>query len=413
MLTMKSFKELLLILSGFLSYSFSKVICYVPRKKDKWAFGALGGLRDNPKYLFYDVIAHHPEINCAWIASNKEDFYFLESKGMPVYYRHSFKGFWYALTAGVYVVDHSTANVSRYLEAGAFYVNLWHGSSVKRVRWQNIEKLLLKYHLKNEDEMRKSFLVKVRTFLVLFRTPNLCLAPSSIQKKEFFAPMMDIPEDNCVVGVYPRSRLMIEGKEAAMTFISKYESEETKSFVLQLQKYRKTFIYMPTWRNDKRDFIEQAGFDWQKLNDVLKQSNSLFILKFHPFTKVNIENLSKYSNICLYPKNSDVYTILPFIDCLITDYSSIYTDFLMMNKEIILYTFDYNEYINGSYELAEFDKYFVGKRANDFTELLDVIMSGEDCHVPQEHYDRLMDFYWDNNRSNIDIAEEIKKRIGL
>lgn len=401
------------LLHSIICYLISSVLKILPRKKNLWVFGATGGFRDNPKYLFYDVIEKHPEIQPVWITHNRQDLKLLRAQGLPIYYWSSLKGLFYSLTARVYIVDHSTPSINRYLRGGAFYVNLWHGSSVKRVRWQNPDYYVKEYHLKDASEMRTSFIFKMLTYVTLFDKINLLLAPSTIQLKEFFAPMMDVSEENCVVGIYPRSRIMIKGKEAAMDFIEKYEPEETTVFVDKLQGYKNTYIYMPTWRNNGRDFIEQADIDWQKLNDVMRNTGSLFVLKLHPFTKLNIEGLSKYSNICLYPKNSDVYTILPFIDCLITDYSSIYTDFLMMNKEIILFTFDYDEYVEGSYELSEFDKYFVGKRANDFNELLDTILTGEDCHVPQEHYDRLMEFYWDNNRHDIDIAEEIKKRIGL
>ena len=157
----------------------------------------------------------------------------------------------------------------------------------------------------------------------------------------------------------------------------------------------------------------QAGIDWQYLNDIMRESNSLFVVKLHPSTKINIDNLNCYSNLCIYPSVSDIYTVLPFIDCLITDYSSIYTDFLIMNKEIILYVFDYDEYVKTSYNLSEYDKYFIGKRAYNFDQLLQIMKSGEDCHVPKEQYEFLMNFFWDNNRYNIDIAEETKKRIGL
>lgn len=396
-----------------LIYYLRNVIKFLPRNKYVWVFGATGGFRDNPKFLFYDICEHHPEINAKWISHNKKDLIFLRSKGMSVYYWTSLKGLWYAFRAGVYIVDHSTPSINRILDGGAYYVNLWHGCGIKRVRWQNPDYWVKTFNLKDASEMRTSLWFKITTFVTLGHRPDFLLAPSSIQLKEFFAPMMDIPEQNCVVGVYPRSRLMIEGKESAMRFIEKYEPNETMDFVTRLSKYSKSYIYMPTWRNDGRDFIEQAGIDWQQLNKVMTERNELFILKLHPFTKLNLESLSQYSNICIYPPNSDVYTVLPFIDCLITDYSSIYTDFLMMNKEIILFVFDYKEYVESSYELLEYDKYYVGKRAFDFNQLIGVMKSGEDCHVPKDQYDFLMNFYWDNNSHNIDIIEEIKNRIGI
>ena len=128
---------------------------------------------------------------------------------------------------------------------------------------------------------------------------------------------------------------------------------------------------------------------------------------------MDLSFLSSYSNIYNYPSTTDIYTVLPFIDCLITDYSSIYTDFLTMNKEIILFVYDYEDYMKGSFKLSEYDKYFAGKRAYDFNQLLHLIDSGEDCHVPQDKYHELMEFFWDNNRHQIDIVEEVKKRIGL
>lgn len=408
-----SLKDIPGILLNTMCYCLSAVLKFFPRKKIMWAFGATGGFRDNPKYLYYEVIEKHPEIEPVWITQNRSDYKFLKNKGLPVNYWLSPIGLYHALKAAVYIVDHSTPCINRFLEGGAFYVNLWHGSSVKRVRWQNPEFYVKEYHLKDASEMRTSFFFRMRTYVNLFHKIDLLLAPSSIQLKEFFAPMMNVSEENCIVGIYPRSRLMIKGKEAAMDFITKYEPKKTKTFVEKLQQYKKTYIYMPTWRNDGRDFIEQAGIDWQRLNDIMGERNELFILKLHPFTELDLDSVAKYSNIMLYPKDSDVYTVLPFIDCLITDYSSIYTDFLMMNKEIILFVFDYEDYVKKSYELFEYDKYFVGKKTYTFNQLLQTITNEEDCHVPMEDYNRLMEFFWDNNRHNIDIVEEIKNRIGI
>lgn len=405
--------DILVILENLVAYLLSKVLCFFPRKSNLWAFGASGGFRDNPKYLFYEVIEKHPEITPVWIANSKKDCNFLKSQGMNTYFWRSLKGLFYSIRAKVYIVDHTTADINRFLCGGAYYVNLWHGSSVKRVRWQNTDFFVKTFNLKDESEMRTSFWFKMRNYIALFSRPDFCIAPSTIQLKEFFAPMMDISEENCMVAVFPRSRLMIEGKDMALDFIKNYEPSETMEFIGKLQSYNKTYIYMPTWRDDGCDFIEQAGIDWHRLDDVMKATNSLFILKLHPFTRLNLDNLLQYSNISLYPNNSDVYAVLPFIDCLITDYSSIYTDFLMMNKEIILFVFDYQNYVGKSNWIEDYDKFYLGKRAYDFNQLILTIESGEDCHIPQEQYDLLMNFFWDNNRQNIDIADEIKKRIGL
>lgn len=402
-----------MFLLGFLSYLMDKILQFMPRNRKKWVYGAGAGFRDNPKYLFLQATNKHPEIRSIWIGRVKSDVRNLRSRGFNSYYYRSPMGLYHTLTAGVAICDHQLGNINSFLLGGAYYVNLWHGASVKRVRWQNTDAFVKEYHLKDKVEMRTSFVFRMMLYQVLFKRPDFCLTPSAIQSKEFFAPMMDMPLKNCVVGVFPRSKLLIEGKESALDFIKKNENQETLRFVEGLKKFNKVYVYMPTWRRTKSDFIAAAGIDWEKLNESLNKKNELLILKLHPRTNLNMDVISKYSNLMIYENNSDVYAVLPFIDCLITDYSSIYTDFLMMNKEIILFIFDYNDYVQNSNDLGEYDKYYIGRRAYDFSQLLHIIESGEDCHVPQEKYNELMDFFWDNNRHQIDIVEEVKKRISL
>jgi len=405
---MSNYKDITVLLVGIV---IEPLVRLIPRNKRKWAFGAMLSFRDNPKYLFYWTNEKHPEIRSICISHNKQDVDLLRSQGFEAYYKWSLKGIYHALTAKVYICDHQLGDINFYFSGGVFYVNLWHGSSMKRVRWQAPEYFMQKHHLRDANEIRTSLRVRILEYPILFRSPDLCLAPSTVQAKEFFAPMMNIPLEKCIVGVYPRSRLLLEGKESALDFIRKYESSETANFVKELERYDKTHIYMPTWRNDNSDFIAQSGLDWERLNHVMKERNELFILKLHPLTKLDAPSIGKYSNIKLYPAKSDIYAVLPFIDTLITDYSSIYTDFLTMDKEVILFVFDYDSYVKKSYDLSEYDKYFVGVKAYNFESLLTLLEKGHDCHIPQAERKRLLDFFWDSHEKNIDLIEEIKKRL--
>ena len=84
-----------------------------------------------------------------------------------------------------------------------------------------------------------------------------------------------------------------------------------------------------------------------------------------------------------------------------------------MNKEIILFVFDYDTFVKNSHDLNKFDEYYLGQRAYNFNELLELIKTGKDCHIPKGQYQRLMRFFWDCNEHQIDIADKIKKRIGI
>lgn len=102
---------------------------------------------------------------------------------------------------------------------------------------------------------------------------------------------------------------------------------------------------MPTWRDSGNNFILDSGIDFEKLNIKLLETNSFFILKLHPNTKLNI-NLEEYSNIFYFPKNIELYNFFNYVDVLITDYSSVFFDFLLTRKKIIYFPFDIDDYIN-------------------------------------------------------------------
>ena len=396
---------------GFIACLFRVLFAWIPRNKKKWVFSAHTSFRDNPKYLFLSANESHKEIRAIWISHNHPDVYSLKAKGFEAYFWLSFQGIYHTLTAKVFISDHQIRDVNMYLSGGVFYVNLWHGVGIKKVRWQAPEFYVWEFSLKNEREMRTSFIFRMLNYSELFIRPDLLLSPSEQQMRLFYAQMLDVNYDRCLMGIPPRSRLLIEGKERARQFIKKYEPEDTLHLIEKLKKYKKVYIYMPTWRSHKNNFVEEAEIDWDKLSIALKKNNAILLLRLHMFTKMDLSCINKYDNIIEYPRKSDIYTVLPFTDCLITDYSSIYTDFLTMNKETILFIYDYDRFIGESHTLEDYEKYYLGTKAYNFNQLVELIASNQDCHIPKDKYDYLMQFFWDNNSHDIDIVEEIKKRL--
>jgi CDP-glycerol glycerophosphotransferase (TagB/SpsB family) len=70
----------------------------------------------------------------------------------------------------------------------------------------------------------------------------------------------------------------------------------------------------------------------------------------------------------------DPYTFLKEIDLLITDYSSIYSDYLMLNRPSVLFPFDFEEYSQDTRECYfEYDEYMPETKAYNMQELMDSI----------------------------------------
>lgn len=392
------------------AYAVSKISAFAKRDDKKWVFGCHTGYGDNPKFLLYHIQKTHQELRPIWITHSRGEISRIRALGIECYYWLSVKGFYNAATAGVFVCTQSVRDVNRFVSEGAVYLNLNHGVGLKKGFWLNKQRFE-KLYGKSVDELEKSFVFKVINYIWLYRRPDLSLVTSDFQAREIFAPQFKIPLTNCIFGNYPRNEILKEDKNDILRIVQRYEPFSTLSFIEKCKGYDKVFIYMPTFRNDGCDFISASGMDFQVLNDVLKQINALLVLKFHPRTQLNVGDISSMSNITFFNKESDVYYFLPFTDCLITDYSSIYCDYLILNKEIILFPFDKEEYIKKSMDLADYDYYYRGPKAETFTELWRLIKDKVDCHLQKNDYDFVMKVFWDSIDSNIDIVNEVNKRL--
>lgn len=380
------------------------------REKYKWVFGSHTGFADNSKFLIIEAKEYHPEIRAIWISKKIKDISKIRKLGFESYYWLSIKGLYHSLTAGVYVCTQNTIEINRFASKGAVYVNLNHGVGVKECYWLRPKFIKEEWGL-TKEEAEKSFMFKILGFPWYFRVPDICLVPSVLQAKTFFAPMFNIPIEHCLYGNYPRNKMLGMQKNQIKVLSQKYESKETIELINKIESFNKTYIYMPTWRNDENDFITSTKIDFERLNNSLTKSNELFIIKLHPFTKINLSLINNYSNILFFNPKIDVYYILPFTDCLITDYSSIYSDYALMNKEVILYIFDFENYIKKCRGLKDYNKYYLGPRAHNFNELISFIENKTDCHIPKAEHDFIMKTYWDNAFNGIDIIEEIKKKL--
>ena len=176
-------------------------------------------------------------------------------------------------------------------------------------------------------------------------------------------------------------------------------NSKVSELIIEAKSYTKSYIYMPTWRDTAIDFFETGNFNLDLLNDKLKTKNEVFFVKLHSYTSPKIiDRFFGFSNIKVIHSNiTDIYPFLLHSDCLITDYSSIYFDYLLLEKPIILFPFDIADYESKSRELAfDYDEMMIGDRVNSFAELLLAIEAKSyEKYVPAliEHRDSI----WSDN----------------
>lgn len=132
---------------------------------------------------------------------------------------------------------------------------------------------------------------------------------------------------------YPRQDLTLNMTESA--------ADELRD-ALGLDPTKKTVLYAPTWRGNKGS----ARFDGEQLQrdiQALATLDANVIFQAHHIMLRHIKNVD-YGNIIVPPANSTANEILAVVDLLVSDYSSIFFDFLATGNPIVHYLYDYDEY---------------------------------------------------------------------
>ncbi|MEW9093568.1 MAG: CDP-glycerol glycerophosphotransferase family protein [Clostridiaceae bacterium] len=252
-------------------------------------------------------------------------------------------------------------------------IQLWHGVPLKGLSYMS------KYKLQNPElsHMQWSKLDKIMSYSQTYSTlMNACYGVSG---------------DKYTVTGMPRN-----------DFLFKSNGKANLSQILNIDlNDKKAIFYIPTFRttiygeaNGERDsyIFNNNNFHMNKLSSFLNENNCIMILKIHP-TQENelVENIKNLQLNNMYLLNDsdliehgyDLYEILNSADLLITDYSSIYFDYLLLNRTIIFVPTDLENYKeNRGFLLEPYDFWTPGPKCLNEKELENEIYNS----LNNEHY---------------------------
>lgn len=357
-----------LYLLGDIIYFISK---FIPRHKNIWIFGSWLGdkFADNSKYLFLYITKNHPEIRAIWFTNSKSVFNYLKRQKYEVIKMHSFKAFMLVLMSSCVISSTGLADVlsgmSRFVRVRA--IELWHGTPLKKLEGptNHSYKSILSKFINNLYE----FWYKIFPFT---KQCDMVIATSDLSK-ESMALALNVDRKKVLVTGYPRNDIFFNNSGANFN-----------KFKLNLREkidFKYIFIYLPTFRsqeNKQEDYLfTKYGFSPIVFQHLLEDLNAIFIFKCHYYHKrlnLSLNNNGEISQRIYNLSDEDfpdIYPILKETNILITDYSSVYFDYLLLNRPIIFTPFDLKEFVSTEREFFyNYNDVTPGPKAKNWNEVL-------------------------------------------
>ena len=197
-----------------------------------------------------------------------------------------------------------------------------------------------------------------------------------------------------------------------------------------MRSAKKYIFWLPTFRNTNKHGLERhdhtkpkgetglpvvESFDEMKrLDELLSDRDAVMIVKLHPFQDRNlICDMSEYSNIQLI-ENEDllktdiqINQLLGYADALISDYSSVAVDYLVMDRPIGFTLDDVESYgKERGFFWPDVKPHLPGKELydfDDFYQFIEDVLDGEDPGAEKRHSicDEMQKYKDDQNSARV------------
>ncbi len=349
----------------------------VPRKKNR--FVVIGResryFLDNSKHFFIYLACHCPvAVETVFLTREQATFSLLCRAKLPAVLFPGWQALAALLTAEYIVVDNADwIDQGKYqLTAGAKIIQLWHGAPLKEIelplarkRWQKLPPPL-RFFLKIQTRVTGrygccEYLVSTSRF---FEKNTFKSAFHARYIVNTGYPRNDAILD-CASGMAADDPVWLNTDQQIIKQLRRIQSRE---------KNIQTILYAPTFRKGLPSPFCRDIFDLARLDAFAGRNTLVFVIKLHPLQKVSTQ---KYTNILFYTPLADIYPALPLFDLLVTDYSSIYFDYLLLDRPIIFFPYDLQTYITEDRELLfEYEKMAPGPICQSQDELETALIKG-------------------------------------
>jgi CDP-glycerol glycerophosphotransferase (TagB/SpsB family) len=325
------------------------------------AFGGNGDrFTDNARHLFLHL-ASDPRFRCTWISGDPRTVEAVRALGLRAERRWSLAGARATLRAGWFVFGAYPSDVNFWLGRGARLLNLWHGIPLKAIEFDITAGPLARvYRAPAWSPLRLAFLDR-------FRRPDHLLTVSPFLAERCFRPAFRIGAAQSLELGYPRTDPLFRPVDRAALAAR-----------VGVDPAHAVIGYFPTWRDDGRDFLAAAGLSFDELDQRLRPTGRTLVFKAHPNFALSPPSGTSWTNVVVVDPKVDLNDLLPLCDVLVTDYSSVAFDFLLLDRPIVYFLPDHDRYIAGRNLYFALDEMTAGPIVTTTPALLELLTGSLD-----------------------------------
>lgn len=327
------------------------VALVVPKRRDWLAVIGRqhGKFVDNAKYFYVQANELAPELRIVFVTERADVASLLATHGAPVLRYPSLRAVWFLLRCGSAIVDSTDweRHLRRFLLLRSHVIELWHGVGFKRIELDKWRHETGRYRWFSRPWV---FCLRLLFYRCNGRAVRYAAVACTSQfyRDEVFAPAF-LARHFPITG-YPRNAFgLLPSQPLAWANVE-------PAVASQLQAWRdagrRVVLVTPTMRDSSATPLQLDTPAVHMLDTFAAEHAVEFVFKFHPSERHAGHVAGEHLHTC--SPDSDIYPLLPSASALVTDYSSIYMDFLLVDRPVLFLIPDGDTYVRADREV-QFD----------------------------------------------------------
>ncbi len=317
-------------------YALGRVGTLLVPRGSTWVFGCGAGIGDGA--LALQRLAAERGHDTIWLTSSEREDADARALGISTARKAGLRGWWATARAGVVVVTHGFGDVNRYGDGGAFIVQLWHGIPLKRIGLDSPATTEV------PDVPGSAVLRRVIGLLYRRAAHRIRVLPAaSHRSRGRLESAFGLGDDRVVVTGEPRADVLSQGTPAERRTAA---SDALRRVVPDLPPGARIILYAPTWRDGAPDPAVPDADGWVRIIRLLEQQDAVLLVRSHPLGEGGYAPPIPSRRVRMLGSRllPDVTPVLPAVDVLVTDYSSLAYDVGLLAMPVVYLAPDVDEY---------------------------------------------------------------------